>query len=129
MSESIAADVFYSDGRGPELKRALWDARGTALVAIDYTDPDGVLRHVRFHGPQVAMFTPEEVVGCARQAGAFESNRPTAAIDLGQSDWLRTFDPRHLNRCRHFQLLFYDELLDIICERLEFLDGAFTPTA
>ncbi len=56
MSDSIAADVFYSDGRGPELKRALWDARGTALVAIDYTDPNGVLRHVRFHGPQVAMF-------------------------------------------------------------------------
>ena len=66
------------------------------------------------------MFTPEEVIGDPGDGGA---------VDLGRSEWLSTFAPQHLASCRHFQLLFYDELLDIICESLEFADGVFTPTA
>lgn len=120
MSTPVAADKFQFDGRGPELRRAVWDDRGTALLAVDYTDLDGSLRHVRFHAPQVAMFTPEEVMAQRGLGGA---------VDLGCSEWLQSFDQQHLARCHHFQLLFYDELLDIICESLEFADGAFTPTA
>ena len=120
MSEQIGADRFRSNTRGPELERAVWTNRGTALAAIEYIDLDGTLRHVRFHGSQVAMFTPEEVIGAPERGGAF---------DLGRSEWLQTFNPYHLSRCRHFRLLFYDELLDIICESVEFADGAFTPAA
>ena len=119
MSNRVAADKFPFDGRGPELERAVWDSRGTLLLAIDYRDAGGALRHVRFQSPQVAMFTPEEVVGYPGQDGAF---------DLGRSPWLQSFAQQHLGRCRHFRLLFYDELVDIICESLEFADGAFTPT-
>ena len=120
MSNRIADDKFHFDGRGPELQRAIWDERGTTLLAIDYSDVDGSLRHVRFHSPQVVMFTPEEVIGLPGDGGA---------TDLGRSEWLQSFSPQHLTSCRHFRLLFYDELLDIICESLEFADGAFTPTA
>ena len=71
------------------------------------------------------MFTPEEVIGSTMH---LHPDGP-AALDLGRSDWLRSFNPQHLDACRHFQLLFYDELLDIICERLEFADGVFTQAA
>ena len=120
MNDRIAADKFTSDGRGPELQRAVWDSRGTLLLAIDYRDAGGELRHVRFQSPQVVMFTTEEVIGDLGPVGAF---------DLGHSPWLQSFAQQHLGRCRHFRLLFYDELLDIICESLEFADGVFTPTA
>ena len=66
------------------------------------------------------MFTPEEVIGQPGDGGA---------TDLGRSEWLQSFTQRHLGACRHFRLLFYDELLDVICESLEFADGVFTPTA
>ena len=120
MSYRIAADKFAFDGRGPDLQRAIWDARGTRLLAIDYREADGTLRHVRFVEPQVVMFTPEEVVGDGEQGGA---------LDLGRSAWFQSLGQQHLERCSHFQLLFYDELLDVICESLEFADGVFTPTA
>ena len=127
MAELVPAGVFPFDGRGPELRRAVWDSDGTTLLAIDYTEytePRGRLRHVRFSRPQVVMFTPEEVIGeIPSLAGG------VAALDLGRSEWFRTFNPQHLDRCSHFQLLFYDELLDIICESLEFADGPFTSTA
>ena len=123
MTELVPAGVFPFDGRGPELQRAIWDSRGSTLLAVEYTDADDTLRHVRFHAPQVVMFTPEEVISTtALQPGS------TAAVDLGRSEWLRSFSPQHLDACSHFQLLFYDELLDIICERLDFADGAFTQT-
>ena len=120
MSSRVATDKFPFDGRGPELERAIWDSRGTQLLAIDYRDADGARWHVRFQSPQVVMFTSEEVIGDPRSGGAF---------DLGRSPWLQSFAQQNLGRCRHFRLLFYDELLDIICESLEFADGVFTPTA
>jgi hypothetical protein len=43
-------------------------------------------------------------------------HRPAAIFDRGRSSWLQSFSPRHLERCKHFQLMFYDELLDVICE-------------
>ena len=120
MSNATGADEFHFDGRGPELRRAIWDERGTTLLAVDYRDTNGALRHVRFYAPQVVMFRPEEVVGHRAEGGA---------TDLGRSAWLQSFHQQHLASCRHFQLLFYDEMLDIICESLQFADGAFTPTA
>ena len=72
------------------------------------------------------MFTPEEVIpyGSSRVAD-FGAHRPAAAFDLGHSEWLLSFSPQHLSRCHHFQLLFYDELLDVICEGLDFRSGAY----
>ena len=122
MIERIADDKFPFDGRGPELHRAIWTNRGTTLAAIEYIDVDGTLRHVRFHGSQVAMFTPEEVMALA-------SLSHKGALDLGRSEWLQSFHEYHLGRCHHFRLLFYDDLLDIICESLDFADGPFTPAA
>jgi len=123
MVEPIHQSMFYRDGRGPELQRVYWGLRGVRLDAIEYYNPDDVydevsLKHVRFEGFQVAMITPEEVIEYSELGPRLASTGPAAMFDLGKSEWLRSFSPRHLSACHHFQLMFYDDLLDIICERV-----------
>src|SRR5216684_8713301 len=113
--EPIHADSFYSEGRGPELQRVRWSQRGTQLRAIEYYNPDDVhdaasLRHLRFDGFQVVLITPEEVVDYTELGSRLAATRPAAMLDLGRSAWVETFSPRHLSACRHFQLMFYDQL-------------------
>jgi hypothetical protein len=38
--EPIRVTEFWRDGRGPELRRVLWDAGGTEIRAIEYLNPD-----------------------------------------------------------------------------------------
>jgi hypothetical protein len=42
-----------------------------------------------------------------------------AAVCLGRSPWLRSFNPHHLVICQHYRNMFYDEFLDMICERVK----------
>lgn len=126
------ADRFYHEGRGPELQRVHWDFGGIVLRAIDYYNPDAVhepehLSHVSFVGPQVVMITPEEVINYTTTGAALVEYRPAALFDLGRSAWLTSFAPLHLARCRHWQLFFYDQLFDVICERVDCRDGAYRP--
>ena len=129
-TQPIGVDRFYSNGRGPELQRIVWGERGLGLRAIEYFNNDDVyddahLKHVRIIRPQVIMTTPEEVIDFCGRATAFGIYRPAAAIDYGHSDWFQSFNRYHLSKCRHFQLLFCDELFDVICESLEFREGGF----
>ncbi len=127
--EPVGVGAFSHDGRGPELLRAHWDRSGTILRAIDYRNPTDAPdrdRHVVVVRCQVVMITPEEVIDYTRNAFDSES---AAAFDLGRSAWWESFAPRHLERCRHYQLYFYDHLFDLICEGLEFRDGLFTAAA
>ena len=111
---------FFHDGRGPELRQMIWGGGGTWLYAIEYLNPDwtseGDLRHVLFRGMQVAMVTPEEVIGYAHGGTHFADLRPAAMVDLGRDAWLQSFAETHLAKCTHIQMLFYDELVDVICE-------------
>ena len=132
MIRPVYPDRFYHEGRGPELRRVYWDHGGIVLRAIDYYNPDAVhdpqhLSHVRFVGPQVVMITPEEVIDYGTNGAALVDYRPAALFDLGRSPWLASFAQRHLAGCRHWQLYFYDQLVDVICERVECLDGAYRP--
>lgn len=128
----IHVDLFFQESRGPELQRAHWDKTGTTILAIDYYTPDDIhhpahLKHVRFEKPQVVMITPEEVIGDS--LGDLPSrHRPAAMFDRGQSPWLLSFSQRHLGKCRHYQLLFYDELFDVIAEGVEIRSSAFDNT-
>jgi hypothetical protein len=128
----IHKEDFYHDGRGPELIRAIWSRRGTSLEALEYYNPEdpydeGHLRHVKIVNPQVVMVTPEEVINYATfQPGPHEG---AAAFDCGKSEWLQSFSPRHLAICRHYRLMFYDELYDIIAEGLEFRSGSYEEEA
>lgn len=125
----VQSDQFFHDGRGPALQRAHWSATGATLLAIDYLNPADAggrsgVKHVRFLKPQVVMITPEEVIGDAL-GDLTKRYRPAAMFDRGRSPWLASFAQQHLGRCRHYQLLFYDELVDIIAEGVEVIDGGY----
>jgi hypothetical protein len=132
MVKPIHVEFFYSDGRGPELARFCWGYRNNLLEAAEFMPPDAAsnddLQFVRFLRPQVMMITPEEVINYASMSSYLIKYRPAAMFDLGKSDWLKSFSPRHLEKCSHFQLLFYDELLDVIAEGVEFGKGKFNPS-
>ena len=72
------------------------------------------------------MITPEEVIEYRELGPRLARARPAAMFDLGKSEWLLSFSQRHLSSCHHFQLMFYDELFDIICERVSCHRGGFT---
>ena len=129
MATPISADRFYHDGRGPSLHRVHWSREGHYLLAIDYSNHDDGFdqKHVKFVRPQVVMITPEEVInyGDGDLTGLLVRYRPAAMFDRGRSPWLESFSPRHLSQCRHFQLFFYDELFDVICEGVECVLGRY----
>ena len=131
----IFSDRFQHDGRGPELQRMVWEGSGSQrLVAIEYFNPADVyepanLKHVALSGVQVVMVTPEEVIGPEQIREIIATYRPASMFDLGRSRWFLSFSQQHLGGCRHFQLLFYDELIDVICEGVECIDGAYRGAA
>jgi hypothetical protein len=128
----IHKEDFHHDGRGPELIQVIWSTKGDLLKAIEYYNPEDPhdeshIRHVKFVRPQVVMSTPEEVINYSSfHPGSYDH---AAAFDRGNSDWLRSFSPIHLARCSHYQLMFYDNLYDIIAERIEFCIGRFKEDA
>jgi hypothetical protein len=129
MTNAINVNDFCSDGRGPVLRRVCWGFDGTVLRAIEYLNADDFgdesLRHVRFAGMQVVQITPEEVIDYTELGPRLARSRPAAMFELGRSPWLESFSQRHLSQCRHFQLMFYDELIDVICEGVTCHTGPF----
>lgn len=128
MVKSIHSDVFYNDGRGPTLVRVHRGINNVNTVAIDYRNPDEEkLRHLKFYGLQVEMITPEEVIGYKQLGDSLSKHHPASILDLGKSIWLKTFTDLHLEKCSHYQILFYDELFDVICEGIQAIEGGFEP--
>jgi hypothetical protein len=124
--EPVIIDNFYTDGRGPELIKVHWALSGATLKAIDFINPDKTeLMHLFFTKVQVLMFTPEEVINYVMLNPAWKIYRSVGIICLGKSSWLNSFSPRHLEKCLHYQIMFYDELLDVICEKIEVRDGGY----
>lgn len=125
----VYIEYFYADGRGPELAAFRWGFSGRVLEAAEFMPPDAAtpddLRHVRFVRPQVVMITPEEVIDYRVSSEGLVRHRPAAMFDLGKSAWLRSFFQQHLEKCSHYQLYFYDELLDVIAEGVVFGKGPY----
>lgn len=125
----ILRESFYHEGRGPELQKVYYVGNGTILKAIDYFNPDDEfipdrMKHLLFEKPQIFMFTPEEVYNDSSDIQWHKYNN-AAILCLGKSNWLESFSPRHLNRCLHYQVMFYDHYLDVICESIEAKLGSF----
>lgn len=65
-------------------------------------------------------FADEEVHGNMITPGS-----QAAIHDLGRSTWLESFNPHHLDDCSHFQIIFYDEVFDVICREIQAATGCF----
>lgn len=128
--QAILIKKFYHDGRGPELQKAYHNDKGTELLAVDFFNPDDKyseenLKHVLFIKPQAFMVTPEEEYNYVTTPCDYSKTNKGAIIDLGKSSWYQNFSNRHSAKSSHFQLMFYDEYIDIICENIEIKPGSF----
>jgi hypothetical protein len=126
----VHANQFFHDGRGPELVRVHIANNSSHLLAIDFYTPDAVhdsdhIKHLRFVNAQSYMFIPEEVHNYSLTEVDWSKTEKGALISLGQSSWLNSFSPRHLDNCEHFRAMFYDEFLDVICESVQILPGSY----
>jgi hypothetical protein len=127
-AKPFLAEKFYAEGRGPESLYVSWANSGRVLRAVDFQYPDeSKIHHLFFTGVQVVMFTPEEVIDYRSLNPTWSIVRPAGILCLGKSAWLRSFSQQHLGNCSHFQIMFYDELLDVICENIEVRDGEYLP--
>ena len=115
---------FYHDGRGPELQKVRWGRNGIILRGFEYYNPDdehteGNLRYLRIDKLEVYSMAGEEVHG-----NILANGKTTASIfEVPKSKWLSSFNQSHLKHCEHYQIMFYDEIYDVICGELLFGQG------
>lgn len=130
MIKPLLQDVCYHEGRGPTLTAVRYANAGRSIRAVEYDNPDAdrdETKHLVFIKPQVHMWTPEEVYQNHVLEDYWAEFRPAAIVSLGRSPWLCSFSSQHLTRCSHYQIMFYDEYLDIICEDIVYRQGAYVP--
>ncbi|MEN6306522.1 MAG: DUF4372 domain-containing protein [Anaerohalosphaeraceae bacterium] len=46
-------------------------------------------------------------------------NSNAAIFKVIDSPWIEKFNPRHLGECSHYQIMFYDEIYDVICKDIK----------
>jgi hypothetical protein len=131
MIERLLRDQIWASGRGPELRRVHIPPRSASIVAIDYLNPDArsdnEMKHLVIHRPQVSMTTPEEVYSySADKIDWGPPPRQAAVVNLGKTEWLRSFAQRHLTQCNHYRILFYDQIIDLICEGISAEAGPYS---
>ena len=133
------SDYFGFDGRGPEICRFLHDHDALekdafpdrrplpgSIIGIEYfwfEHPD--IAWVMFKKIQVIQIVPEEVCSYWFTSLVSERQNGVGIYVVEDSAWLRSFSQRHLASCRHFILMFYDEIIEVIAEDLMFGRGAF----
>jgi hypothetical protein len=83
------------------------------------------IMHLRFHGVQVSLFTPEEVQLIDGSVPWGSAVNDAAVVNLGQTNWLQSFAQQHLSQCSHFRVMFYDYYLDVICKVISAHEGHF----
>ncbi|WP_444922928.1 hypothetical protein ACJJH9_12145 [Microbulbifer sp. DLAB2-AF] len=115
----VMEEFFYHDGRGPELQKVLWKAKGVILAGFEYFNPDDEyipenLKHLRLEGVQAYSMASDEVHGNILANG----DSKAAIIKVANSSWLASFNQAHLSECKHFQVMFYEEIYDLICTKI-----------
>lgn len=118
---------FYRDGRGPELRQCIWSHSGKKLEGFTYYNPDDLyddsnLKHLLLEKVECYMLSGEEV-----HPNILYSIKSKAAIfEVVDSQWLKQFNSPHVSDCKHFQIVFYDEIYDIICSTIVLGKGKLT---
>ena len=116
-TRSILDTHFYHDGRGPELQKVIWGNKGVTLVGFEFYNPDDIyeeknIKNIELVKVEVFALASEEVHGNILAIAESQA----AIFEVLDSNWIKTFQPRHLSKCKHFQIMFYDEIYEVICE-------------
>ena len=113
----ILESEFYHDGRGPELQKVRWKSNGVILHGFEYFNPDDKytpenLKHLILEGVEAYSMSSDEVHGDIQATGDSQA----AIFEIKKSEWLGTFNQEHLSECKHYQIMFYDEIYDVVCK-------------
>jgi hypothetical protein len=119
-SKPIFEREFYHDGRGPELQRVIWGMNGVVLRGFEYYNPNDEykeddLKNIKLEGVEAYSMASEEVHSNILATGDSQA----AIFEVLESKWLESYLDTHLEKCKHFQIMFYDEIYDVICEKIE----------
>lgn len=116
MITIIEKEKFYHDGRGPELIKINYNDSGVVINSIDYRNPDSEsLQNISFVKSQAFMITPEEEYDY-NSVSEYLKNDKGALFNLNKSEWYKSFTNRHSHNCNHYKMVFYDEIIDLLCE-------------
>ncbi|KPJ96464.1 MAG: hypothetical protein AMJ53_00675 [Gammaproteobacteria bacterium SG8_11] len=126
-TEALLENEFHHDGRGPELQRTVWVHNGVILKGFEYYNPEDVyeeenIKHLELIGLEAYSMAGEEVHGNILAAGESRA----AVLKVENSPWLKQFNPSHLDQCDHYQIMFYDEIYDVICKEIKAGKGRLT---
>jgi hypothetical protein len=115
---------FYHDGRGPELQRVILDDRGVFIRGFEYFNPtdkyiEENIKHIIIDQIEAFSVAGEEVHGNI----LYVKETKAAIFKIEESVWLKQFNPYHLADCNHYQIMFYDEIYDIICRNISLGKG------
>ncbi len=118
-NKPILENEFYHDGRGPALQAVVWRMNGVLLKGFEYFNPDDKyceanLKNISLQGVQVFSMATDEVHSNILATG----DSKAAIIEVKKSAWLKSYYETHLTKCKHYQIMFYDEIYDIICEKI-----------
>ena len=117
--ETVYEDQFYCDGRGPELKTVVWRKKGISLHGFEYFNPDDVfddknIKNLVLEQVEAFAMAGEEVHGKIRATGDSKGG----IYQIKNSEWKNSFSQLHLNDCEHYQIMFYDQIYDVICRKI-----------
>ena len=123
---ALLENEFHHDGRGPELQCVVWVHNGVILKGFEYYNPEDVyeeenIKHLELVGLEAYSMAGEEVHGNILAAG----DSKAAIFKIVKSPWLKQFNPLHLEECDHYQIMFYDQIYDVICKEIMAGKGRF----
>jgi hypothetical protein len=137
----VVTKYFAFDGRGCSLLRWIHDAElhlpesqagfsqlSGSIEGAQYlfeTDVNADESWIIFGGLQVLKIVPEEVHSYWHREYAGDDTIISGIWVIEGSEWIKTFDQRHLNNHKHYIVEFYDEIVEMVCRDLIFGAGTF----
>jgi hypothetical protein len=115
---------FQYDGKGPELDRVIRSHGGVILKGFEYYNPgkaskEDNIKHLKLIGVEAFSMAIEDVHG---NILANESS-PAAIFKVEDSAWAQQFDFTNLDNCNHYQIVFYNEIYDVLCTEIKSGEG------
>ena len=117
---ALLESKFHHDGRGPELRRVVWAYDGKILQGFEYHNPEdvyaeGSIKHLELDGVESYSMAVVEV-RCQTMA---TGESKAAIYKIEGSPWMKQYDPECIKGCSHNQVIFYDEVYDVICKAVK----------
>ncbi len=125
--EPILENEFHHDGRGPELQKVIWARNGVVLRGFEYYNPKDTydeehIKNISLEKVEVFSMASDEVHG-----NIVANGKTQAAIHkIVNSEWKNLFSPNHIEDCEHFQIMFYDEIYDVLCKAVIARKGKYS---